>query len=417
MTSLSTLSGSAVPAITVDFVDDSFNPRQVTGIRAQVYNQFNTLVTTVTFGDFSPASPADTYTSTIEEKVLDGKFVYELINLPISSGDLFPDGKVTILWSAIDGATTLEDQWKFYQASFDYVDDPKKVVITWADVPGADQYKVTASNGDVLGFTSFPFLVADAPDPTPTEILLPGTDGNSLWRMYIEDDLGTIATEEISETLVSGTPTVYINSTDGISVYSIAVQPDGAIETTYSAGIDVQDDLILPGIPGDYWKVEVGELAQLITTEQAGSLVADKACDLSYTVTATCCTGTGNDVYSQIGVLSSDSVEVFFTDQDICIVTGMIKDVVSRGGTNQKVHFYVHHHDKAQVVQNAFFHKYGEYAAAINNTGRFAAPLVQGAYLTVEIPTAGTHKFVVPAKAQADISNISLLPFELYRGE
>lgn len=109
-------------------------------------------------------------------------------------------------------------------------------------------------------------------------------------------------------------------------------------------------------------------------------------------------------------------ISVYQTAQEYCIVTGSILGLYGEQATVDFVRFVVLEKDAPENVGTVFFTKYNEVEVVVDEYGLFAAPLVQGLTVLGEIPQIGySKKFTVPAKPQANLSDIAAINVELYR--
>lgn len=104
----------------------------------------------------------------------------------------------------------------------------------------------------------------------------------------------------------------------------------------------------------------------------------------------------------------SGEVNAYRTEEPICIVSGRLADVTGQSHGVARPLFYVHDKDTPLLVRQTLFHEHRAFVTTVAADGSFAAPLVRGALVTLEIAAAGyALKFVVPDAAHADISVIS----------
>lgn len=419
MANISTLAGSANPPITVEFKDDCGLPRPATGVQALVYDVYGTLVTTVTFGTFTPAAAADTYGTTITERILDGTVVYELVNLPTTDPSVFPDSKVTVQWTGLDTSGTFPVQWEFYEFTGVFSSPGETSILSWTPIPGAKRYRVKyqvsgSSDEITVGYTTLPFLIFDPITEVNDTVLVPGTDG-STWQMYVPSSTGALATSKLSD---SSTDPLYVNGSDGTSVWSLQVDgTTGALSPTLTTQTAAVEDVILPGTSGVFWQLTVVSTSAVQTDQVTDNTVSNLGCNISFCVEGLDDCINSDGTFNTIGSFDNSQLTLEYTNLDLCIVTGSLFDVASSAKTEHRANFFIDHCDTPQIIQNTMLHRNVERTSRIDREGRFAAPLVQGALMTLEIPTAGAYKFVVPAQSQADISSLDLLDYELYRGE
>lgn len=105
-------------------------------------------------------------------------------------------------------------------------------------------------------------------------------------------------------------------------------------------------------------------------------------------------------------------------NEDFCVVSGKITDVRGLPELADSVYFYVHEDDAPMSSGSRFIARRNEVVAPVNNNGDFAVPLIQGAYVTCQIPDAGfSAKFVVPCQDICSLSDLTLIEIEPYRGQ
>jgi len=116
-------------------------------------------------------------------------------------------------------------------------------------------------------------------------------------------------------------------------------------------------------------------------------------------------------------VLTS-TVAAYRTEEPICVVSGRLVDVTGQSDGIARPLFYVHDKDTPLLVRQSLFKEHRAFVTTVDENGVFAAPLVRGALVTLEIAAAGyALKFVVPDAAHADISSISGTQQNMRRAE
>lgn len=116
--------------------------------------------------------------------------------------------------------------------------------------------------------------------------------------------------------------------------------------------------------------------------------------------------------------IQASEVTSYRTEEDLCVVSGRLTDVAGRSFGVARPLFYVHDQDTPLFINQTLLHQQREFTATVDSNGNFAAPLVQGSLVTLEIAAAGyALKFVVPPKPHADISSLTGTQQNLRRGE
>lgn len=113
-----------------------------------------------------------------------------------------------------------------------------------------------------------------------------------------------------------------------------------------------------------------------------------------------------------------DAIKVYQTEHDYCVLSGMVSDLIGRPSDITSIYFYVHESDAPMIKGSTLFMRRNELAVPLNSQGYFSVPLIQGLYVTVEIPDTGVAgKFLVPKQKHAQFNTLELTPLERYRGQ
>ena len=333
---------------------------------------------------------------------------------------MIPDGFISVRWIAQDSGATPADVWKMYTFS-PPVGVPKvKSVLTWAQHKNAIGYRVTWLDVEgivnILGYTPIASFVVDAPSSAVSTFSLPGDDGLSTWDLSVWKTNGSLSTVVTSET--TAVDPVYLLAEDD-TIWSLEVEvPTGNLVTTLVGTEETTEDIYLTGPGGVSWLVELLADGSIVTTSVTGTLPLG-SCDVTFVVDALGpCHESDSDEYTVLEQYIGNTLTVVTTTKDICIVTGTLLDVAGTARPVHRVNFHLYYCDDDQIVQNALLHQNVEVDAPVDANGCFSIPLMQGALVTCEIPSAGYAKrFVVPAQPQVDLSQIDGLNVELRRGE
>lgn len=412
--------GSAVPPVTASFRNDCDERVAVEGVQAEVYDKFNTLITTITFGTFSPAASADTWSTSIVEVETSTGFHYEILNLPIVDTDVIPGGLVSVKWTMQDAGGSLPVVWELYTFAPPAGIPKLKTILSWYPVEGAVGYRVYSSVGDNdaenVGATTIPAFTIESPSSQSTSFEVVGTTGGT-WELSISTANGGFSTQLVD---ADNDPDVVLlqDSDDVFWTLEIDSGTGNPSLTLTGATTDSATVVKISG-PGEIiWQAgasTVGALTSTIATYQ--TTLGRRG--VQYTVVAL---GPGyNAAAGTFDVLKeyiAKEVLQTTTEKDVCIVTGSVLNVSGVGVNVHRILFSVYYCDSDQVVQNSVLHAGTEVDVVVNDYGYFAVPLLQGALVLCEIPSANyAQRFTVPSQPHIDISQINGLPVELRRGE
>ncbi len=413
-----TAQGSASPAILVDFKNDCGEAVSVEGVQAVVTDKYGTVITTVTYGTYTPAVATDAWSTTIVE-VTDALGVhYELTNLPTLDNGVVPGGILSVKWSMQDTGGTIEDVWSMYSFEPPAGKPAVKQIMSWYPDDRCAAYRVSwqsATDSGVLGITTLPTFIGDAASSQASTYTLPGDLGGT-WYLSTPSASGVMTTTLVDAT--EDVDPVYLEAEDG-SVWSLAVEnATGDLVTTLAASAEATDTITLRGVKGVTWAVVLSS-SGVPSTSAATSQTSLQDCGVSYTVDGlSSCFAADTADWSVVRKYTPKELSITTTEKDVCVMTGTVLDVSGSARPIHKVLFHVYYCDNEQVVQNTILHTGVEVDAAVDENGYFAVPLLYGALVLCEIPSANYAKrFIVPSQPQADLSQIDGLSIELRRGE
>ncbi len=402
--------GSSVPPVFLDTYNDCNVGAPVAGLRARCYTISGDLLTTVTFGTYTPAAAPDQWGSEIIETqdVLGAR--YEIVNLPVKNSTLVPDGFLRVVWDVSDPC--FEENVLVERTYVFPVDTTKCVILSWPAVTGANLYSVTSSIGGIIGYTRHTVFLDTVAKRTSVKLL--GTN-NTVWELFVLDSQGTRVVKQ-STAAIEDVDELVLEAPGG-GLWSVRVNPVGPTLVTTSIATGSPSSVVLGNSHGMF-SISVQDNGTLVSSPLGSGIVTGMLGSYSVSAYSTTQTPNSNGNLAVLSTVATEDLEIIRTTRKMCLITGRLADVFGVGRPHTKLNVFTHYQDIASPVQATWMSAYGERSIDVAPDGSFAFPAMQGSVVTLEFPASGVaYKAVVPSTLQVDFSQLETLPIELRRGE